>query len=111
MGILYGFTIKDLKTKETNLNESVYEFMVLKDWAKRGKIISKVYEDKRKDGSKARLHVHGVIEFDKKPFIQTLCKKGFAVKLEEIYDLDGWIRYIDKNTDHQTPLFKYKCYA
>lgn len=99
----YGFTIKDLKTKEIMLNEQSYE-NILKEWRARGSIDMLVYEDKTKSGEKARLHIHGIIKFDKKPFIQSLCKKGYAVKLEEIYDLKGWEKYCSKNQQTNSPV-------
>lgn len=47
--------------------------------------------------SKQVLHLHGIVLLRKGFMRKMLCMPGFHVKLEEIYDELGWIKYINKN--------------
>jgi len=46
--------------------------------------------------SNDKLHVHGIIMLQKGFLRKRLCLQGFHVKLEEIYDENSWLRYINK---------------
>lgn len=92
---LYAFTLKETFTKEHLLTECAYS-LVLNNLRARGTILYCVFERKGKGGRKARLHCHGVIEFDKIPRLTTLCPPTFSTKFEKIYDEDGWKKYINK---------------
>lgn len=93
---LFGFTYKDTKSIECNLNEASYE-NILKMLRKHGNIIDLVYENKNKLGGKARLHIHGVIDFLSIPRLTTLIPVGYSVKFDKIYNLNQFQRYIHKN--------------
>jgi len=94
---LYGFTLKETSLKEEFLCPESYQH-TLKLLRTKGEILELVYEDLRKDSiSKARLHVHGIIDFDVIPRLTTLCPKGFSTKFEKIYNLKGWHKYCHKN--------------
>lgn len=47
--------------------------------------------------SKGKLHYHGILYLDKGFFRKRLCVKGYHIKLDELYDRAGWIKYILKD--------------
>jgi len=47
--------------------------------------------------NQGRLHVHGIVLLRRNFHRKRLCKTGFHVKLESIYNEQGWIRYIKKS--------------
>lgn len=53
-----------------------------------------------------KLHVHGFATFKKpKKFTQYLFrKKGWKVLVVPTYDVEGWLRYIRKDIEHETTL-------
>lgn len=91
----YGFTYK-LNTKQ-NPVESDYD-VILKLLRSKGDVTDFVYETRTKNGKNTALHIHGVIDFNRKnPYFKTLIPKGFHSHFEEIYDSKTWLRYINKN--------------
>lgn len=96
---LYGFTIKETFTKQDLLTEATYSLVLNKLKAK-GEIIDIVFENKRKNGTPARLHCHGVIDFKVIPKLTSLCPPTFSMRFEKIWDLPGWNRYCSKNLEY-----------
>lgn len=47
--------------------------------------------------SKGKLHYHGIIYLKKGFYRKRLLLRGYHIKLEEIYDKAGWIKYIHKD--------------
>ena len=47
--------------------------------------------------SKSKIHYHGIIYLDKGFYRRRLTTKGFAIKLDEIYNKAGWVKYIHKD--------------
>lgn len=43
-----------------------------------------------------KLHYHGILYLSKGFYRKKLCMKGFHVKLDQIYNKQGWIKYIHK---------------
>lgn len=50
--------------------------------------------------SHGKIHFHGIIYLKKGFFRRRICLKGFHVKLEELYDRKGWLRYIHKDIQY-----------
>lgn len=49
--------------------------------------------------SKGKLHYHGILYIDKGFFRRRLTTRGYHIKLDEIYDREGWLRYIHKEVN------------
>lgn len=47
--------------------------------------------------SKGHIHYHGILYLDKGFYRRKLMIKGFHMKLDEIYDKSGWVKYIHKD--------------
>lgn len=47
--------------------------------------------------SKGKLHYHGILYLDKGFFRKRICLNGYHVKLVELHDRKGWIKYIHKD--------------
>lgn len=92
---LYGFTIKDTHTPEALLSEETYQ-TVIRSLIVRGDVDQLVYERHRKDGTKARLHVHGTIRFTRVPLLTSLIPKGYSFLFEKINDYKTWSKYCSK---------------
>lgn len=86
---MYAFT-----AKYNNKEKATYEqYNLLFDkWAKCGQIQKQIYE---KD-SIGRLHAHGIISLPPNFFRKKLSDAGLHYKLEEIYNFEGWNKYIMK---------------
>lgn len=87
---LYGYSYKILKG---TVNPRSYQY-ILKELNSRGDVIYNVYETDKK----GRLHIHGVYRSDK-PRLQfrTMIFKNVHSHFEEIWDDEGWYRYINKH--------------
>jgi len=55
------------------------------------KVDNKVFE------KTAGLHMHGIIRVPINLSLMRFRVRGWSIKLEELYDLDGWIKYINKD--------------
>lgn len=89
----YSFTYK-LNTK-AEPEEADYA-QILRLLHTKGNVIDFVYEF----DSKGKLHIHGAVEFTKKPFFATMCPKGFHSRFDRIEseeDLAKWLAYIYKD--------------
>lgn len=94
----YGFTYKYLK--KVDVTEEHYE-PILKMLNKSGTIIRMVYET----DSKGKLHIHGIWQNNgRTPLFKKMCPQGYHSFFEELYDEDGWNRYIDKDYYKNNPL-------
>lgn len=58
------------------------------------------YKIPEKD-TKGKLHYHGILYLRKGFFRKRICLKGFHVKLDELYDRKGWLKYIHKDVQYQ----------
>lgn len=43
------------------------------------------------------LHMHGIVSIPKSANLVRFRVRGWSIRLEEIYDLDGWNKYINKD--------------
>jgi len=99
----YGFTYKKLG-KELPTEEDY--MIVLQRLSSKGEVVDFVFEE----DSKNRLHIHGTIKLKhKNPYFKSLMCSGFHSHYELITDMDGWNRYIQKETiqsiDNKTYMF------
>lgn len=88
---LYAFTTKKLGIEPA----SVIDYReILKDWSKTGRIIimDYVYET----DSLGKLHLHGMVYVEDNFYRKKMCPKGFHMKMEEIYNIEGWSHYLRK---------------
>lgn len=86
--ISYGFTVKDNR-------QDVTDYKSFFDNVKNNGC--KVTCSYNEYDSANRLHVHGIIQIPKGFYRKRLCLQGLHIKLEELYDPEGWIRYIRKD--------------
>lgn len=87
----WGFTVKRLGSEMPTRED--YD-AVIEKFKKLCKTISYlVYEE----DSEGKLHIHGIIQLDKRFYRKRLQVTGFHMCLREIYDENGWIRYCDKD--------------
>lgn len=89
----WAFTVKKLGS---NIFQSDYDF-VMKIFNKHGKVFDHIYE---KD-SHGIIHIHGIIQLDKKFHRKRLCIHGYHVKLVEIFDHQGWLEYMYKDVSKE----------
>lgn len=70
---------------------------ILRHWDKYNVLIEHiVYEDKKKNGDRTKLHVHGRCCIKRGVFRKKLLLDGFHIKLES-WRSAGWTEYCDKN--------------
>lgn len=92
---LYGFTYRYNGNYEPTKEQ--YD-RILKMLRERGSVIDYVFEDRAKSGRPTRLHIHGIIKFNKKaPRFSSLMWFGCKSKFELLYNVEGWRSYITKN--------------
>lgn len=91
----FAYTVKDNRGRTSDVTEQTYDpfFDQLKHY--RIKCEYKVAEYDKKN----RLHYHGIIYLKKGFFRKKICVKGLHVKLVEIYNKDGWEKYIHKDCE------------
>lgn len=88
----WAFTIKKLgRPSDTCLLDYAN---VLEQWTKNPQV--KVKEAVLERDSKGKLHVHGIATIKKNFYRHKLGVHGFNMKLDEIYDEQGWERYLHK---------------
>lgn len=85
---LYGFTVKDNRIDVTDYDS------FLDRCAKFKCIVQEYYGEL---DSKGRYHLHGIISIPKGFYRKKLVMPGLHLKLEEIYNLIGWTKYIKKD--------------
>lgn len=95
--VAYAYTVKVLSNKTMDPN---YEQDVFSRWRKLGVEFDCSVSER---DSKGKLHYHGIIYLRKGFYRRKLVVRGYHMKLEELYDRAGWIRYIEKD-------LKYKHY-
>ncbi len=91
-GKLFAFTYKCVKSNY--VPTKVDYQMIMDQISKKGVILDYRYE---KD-SKGKLHIHGVIKFSRTPLFKSLHFTYYSQFYEEIYDINGWNKYIGKNS-------------
>lgn len=93
--IAFAYTVKALATKDVTLDTYGTFFNKLD---KLGiKVEYKVWEF----DSKRKLHYHGILYLDKGFYRKRLTTAGMHMKLVELTDRKGWIKYIYKDQDPQ----------
>lgn len=85
----YAFTIKKLGKSVVSLKDYAD---IMSNMTNYGFVKCAEYER----DSQGKLHVHGIVLLRRGFFRKKLCMQGFHVKLEYIYDENGWINYITK---------------
>lgn len=93
----YAFTLRKNKDRSNNTREQYHEFL------NRGLYTHKKYHPEviLKFETKAGLHCHGLCSIEgvknKHMFYKMLKpQSGWHLKVEEVYDYEGWINYITK---------------
>lgn len=98
MNQLYGFTYK------YNIGvPSIQDYKVILDILnKKGSVIKTTYEQ----GSKNKLHIHGIVYLPHNVYFKQLCPLGYHSHFEEIYDEAGWLKYCTKEVTQDLNWFK-----
>lgn len=96
----YAFTVKKLGGIAAKIEEYVPVICHMRDF---GLIKHIEYEY----DSKSKLHIHGIIVLRRGFYRKKLCVQGFHMKLELIYDDNGWETYITKHK-YDTPASCFK---
>lgn len=91
--IAFAYTVKKLGTTEVASADYDPFFDKLNSYS-----IKVEYKVPEAD-SKGKLHYHGIIYLKKGFFRKRIMVKGFHVKLVELYNRDGWIKYISKDLE------------
>lgn len=88
----YAFTLRRTNLKKGLPTEDDY-FNHLEKWSRLGLciVIDSVFE------STAGLHMHGILEIPKKQNLKVFRVRGWNIKLEELYNEDGWRFYMLKD--------------
>lgn len=90
--VAYGFTVKKLGKEQAEIEDYCAWFIHISKF--KNVVIEHHYPERDSQG---KIHYHGVIYVPKTFYRKRLEFKGFHLKLEQIYDLQGWIRYITKD--------------
>lgn len=88
-GKYFGFTYKCMNIADPQ--EIHYEDVIAR-LNNKGIVEDYVLEKDKK----GRLHIHGVVQFDRTPLFSSLTKYGYAQKFEELYNTERWLKYIHK---------------
>lgn len=91
----FAFTVKFLGDKLKHCNAQDY-WEIFEQWCALDSdvdIIDHVFENNEEGDN---LHVHGIIQLPDKFYRKKLSIQGMHFKLDEIFDRDGWIKYINK---------------
>jgi len=92
----YAFTIKDNRKVVNESRQVEYD----KWFDKLGKLgINMEYQVCELD-SMNRLHIHGVILIPKGFYRKRLIQGGLHIKLVELYNSDGWLKYMLKEQQY-----------
>lgn len=97
----YAFTYNINYKKDEEMNESDYQ-PILDNLNKIGRVTHYVFEI---GGKQNRLHLHGVVQMDRCYAYPSYLKQPRSVyKVEQIYNLHGWIQYLrkDQKLKHET---------
>lgn len=87
--VAYAYTVKTLGT---NLDGDYTPFF--NKLTKFGiKVEYKIFER----DSKGKSHVHGILYLQKGFYRKRICSKGMHIKLKELTNREGWIKYIHKD--------------
>lgn len=89
--IAFAYTVKTLGPSTVTSNDYVPFFRRLEALG-----VEVEYKIDELD-SKGKLHYHGIIYLKKGFYRKRVSLKGFHVKLEELYNKAGWLKYIHKD--------------
>lgn len=87
----YAFTLRRTNLKKPVSSEDYYKH--LEKWTTTGKcqIQESVFE------YEGGIHMHGIMEIRKDVNFKHFRVRGWNIKLEELYDVDGWRHYMLKH--------------
>lgn len=91
----YGLTFKYMN--KDNPTQEDYKG-IIKKVQRRAELFNYVYEDKSKNGSSCKGHIHGIAYFKHIPRFSAFSEYGLHTRFEIVYNLDRWMKYIMKNT-------------
>lgn len=102
IGTLYGITITQSHYRWPSPID--YEEIIEKLERKGFNFLDYKYEVgkfKRKNVQTGKLHVHGIVEYNKveMPYFKSFLPYGTDIKLEKIYNMKGWTKYTNKDDD------------
>jgi len=86
----YAFTLRKTSLKKQPTPEDYFQH--IEKWTCAGlcEIVDNVFE------YEAGIHMHGIMEIPKRVDLKRFRVRGWNIKLEEIYNLDGWRYYMLK---------------
>lgn len=99
----YGITIR-CHTKRS-AEEKDYELFI-EMMKRKGVIIHCIVYESDKCTTYHGVHVHGVVYIKKHFYRKGLQMVGYHIKLEEIYDWNGWMKYINKESEPREPVLE-----
>lgn len=94
--VSYAITYRCHKKKDAD-ERDLMEYMAY--LITKGAIIEELYFEKDNETTYKGLHAHGIIKLTKRFYRKKLMKEGYHLKLEELYDIEGWRKYIKKSQD------------
>lgn len=92
----WAMTIRCNKKKEAD-ERDLFEYLAYA--MSKGAILKEMYFEKDSGKTYNGLHAHGIIELKKGYLRKRLMKDGYHIKLEELYNKEGWLKYIRKSED------------
>lgn len=102
----YAITVRKTGTRQSDKSRAAYEpyFSFIRRSNKKCELHKYVFEDNK---SESGVHLHGVIRIPKGYYRGRLIPSGGAyhVKLEKITDMEGWIRYMQKDQNFRENVF------
>lgn len=96
---LFAFTVKDNRVDSTDYDQ------FFDNLTKHKCIVECKYPEY---DAKGKLHYHGVAQVPKSLLRKKLVLAGLHVKLDEVYDQEGWLRYIKKDQPKPKPSSMFK---
>lgn len=91
--IAFAYTIKNLGT-DLDADYSPF-FTKLRKFGIKSEFNIKEFD------SKGKAHYHGILYLQKGFFRKRIMIKGYHIKLKELQDRDGWVKYIHKDIHWQ----------
>lgn len=88
--ICYGFTLRRVKLNKDVTKELYFDHLV-KIFGQYCFFSDLVYENT------SGLHCHGIVKIHKNHALHRFRIRGWSLRLDELYDKAGWIRYINKD--------------
>lgn len=89
--VAWSFTVKKLGGQHSEVSIIDYTDVINKF-----KTLGFIKDIESEDDSNGRVHIHGIILLRKGFYRKRLTTPGFSIRLDEIYNEQGWVNYIYK---------------